>query len=168
MLIACDTETGGLKPDVNPILSIAFYNDQHQFYVQIQGPKEWCDKRALEVNGLDPTQGVTVREAQKMIIAWWVSIGSPKLELIGHNIAAFDVSFIKQLALPDKMIDYHYRDTFIAAALLKDSGKVPLTRLNLGACCEYFGITFAAHNALEDAKAAWLLWNKMINLIKGV
>jgi DNA polymerase-3 subunit epsilon/ribonuclease T len=167
MLIALDTETGGLKADINPILSLALYNDDIQFYCQIKGDRAWCDKKALEINGLDPDVGLTKGEAQTALIEFWEKNGKPKFEVIGHNVGAFDIPFVQQIAPPAKMFDYHYRDTLVAMALLKDSGLVTPGRLNLGSCCEYFGITFDAHNALEDAKAAWKLWHRCLEVINN-
>ncbi len=167
MKIACDTETGGLNPDINPILSVAFYTPDHEFYIQIKGERQYCDKKALEVNGLNPDEGVSRAEAQGLIIDFWNKLGRPKFELIGHNVGPFDAPFLKQLALPNGMIDYHFYDTMVACALLKDCGKINPERMKLQSVCDYFGITYEAHNALEDAKAAWKVWHKCLDIIKG-
>lgn len=167
MLIAVDTETGGLDPIQNDILSIAFYNPDTEIYIQIKGDPKFCDAKALEINGLDPTQGVTRAEAQEQLIAWWTKLGQPKFQLVGHNAAAFDLGFIKQLALPSKFYDYHIEDSMIAMAILKRAGKINLPRVNLKACCDYFGITFEAHNALEDAKASWQVYQKCLDLLRN-
>lgn len=167
MLIAVDTETGGLNPVLNDILSIGFYNPDTEIYIQIKGDPSACDAKALEINGLNPLDGVTKQEAQEQLIAWWVKLGKPKLQLVGHNAAAFDLGFIKQLALPVGFYDYHIEDSMIAVSILKRAGKLNLPRVSLKACCDYFGITYEAHNALEDAKASWQVYQKCINLIRG-
>lgn len=167
MLIALDTETGGLRADINPILSLALYHPSAEFYIQIKGDRKWCDAKALEINGLNPDEGVTKPEAAAALTKFWESLGKPKFEVIGHNVGPFDMPFVKQLGLPSGMFDYHYYDSLVAAALLKQSGLAPLTKLNLAACCSHFGIEFAAHNALEDAKASWKLWHKCLEVIKG-
>jgi len=167
MLIALDTETGGLDATKNPILSFALYAPGiTPFYAQVWGDPNLCDVKALQINGLDPTAGRQLADIILEFNNWHAEIGAPKFEVIGHNVGPFDMPFIKQLNLPCKF-DYHYRDTLVAAALLKDSGKIQLEKLNLKACCEYFGITYDAHNALEDARASYELWHKCLGIIKS-
>lgn len=170
MKIALDTETGGLVPSENPILALAMYNPEHAFSTRIKCPTNLtCHPRALEVNRLDPTQGDMAYDAQIALGRWWESLGSPRFELIGHNVGPFDIGFVKQISGPKHslMFDYHYRDTATLALALQDAGLVHFGKLNLSNVAERLKIRYDAHGAMQDAMCAWHVWERQIQIVRA-
>lgn len=177
MKAAADTETGGLEADKNPILSLTIWSPELEeteagpFRTRICADGGICHPKALEVNKLDPTVGVTRAVAAQMLLDWWGRQGKPRFELVGHNIGPFDIPFMKQLAragvdLPwNLMFDYHYRDTATLALALHDLG-ILSGKLSLGAVCGQLGIGFNAHDDLQDSMASWHAWERMTHLLQ--
>ena len=167
MLMALDTETGGLDPITRPLLSVALWCPEQKFHVRVKANRP-CDRKALEINKLDPEMGVEPQVAAEHLLLWWKGMGSPRIELVGQNVGPFDVPFFKQLMhcgvdLPwDLMFDYHYRDTATLALACMDAGLLPRGKKSLGALCEMLNIHFSAHDSLQDAMAAWHVWHRLI------
>ena len=177
MRVALDTETGGLDPVKNPLLSLAIWSpelEEHEagpFKIGIRNDGKICEQKALEVNGLDPKAGVLPIVAAMQLESWWKRLGSPRFELIGHNVGAFDVPFVKQLTkvgidLPwPMMFNYHYRDSAVLALTCSDLGLLT-PKVSLTSVCKQLNINYAAHDALQDAKAAWHAWERMMVLLR--
>ena len=177
MKVALDCETGGLEADKNPILGLAIWSPELEesehgpFVIRMCADGGICHPKALEVNKLDPNVGVTRAVAAQMLFDWWVAQGRPRFELVGHNVGPFDVPFVRQLEragvdLPwHMMFDYHYRDSATLALACYDLGLLG-GKLSLGAVCAQLGIKFAAHDALQDAKASWHAWHRMCHMLQ--
>jgi DNA polymerase III epsilon subunit-like protein len=98
-IVVVDTETGGLIPHKNALLSLAacnFTNTNDTFYMRCK-PAEGtiCEERALKLNGLDPTESglPTEHEMLELFHAWLKARGGAKL-ICGCNVA-FDHNFIR-------------------------------------------------------------------------
>lgn len=125
---------------------------------------EDADPQALKVNGYDPSQWIfanTLKEA--------MTIFSAKTEnaiFVAHNLT-FDYSFIdhafKKTEVENKMF-YPKIDT-ISVAYAKLHANPQVDKFRLQKLCEYFGIkNERAHTALADAKATFLVYEKLMNL----
>jgi DNA polymerase-3 subunit epsilon len=125
---------------------------------------EDADPQALKVNGYDPSQWIfanTLKEA--------MTIFSSKTEnaiFVAHNLT-FDYSFIehafKITGVENKMF-YPKIDT-ISVAYAKLHNNPQVEKFRLQKLCEYFGIkNERAHTALADAKATFLVYEKLMNL----
>ena len=176
MDIALDTETGGLDPEIAPILGIDLWHPTGPCFSQRVigtgrvgrfGNKMEIHPRALQANGLNPDEGVPIEEAAKRMVAWWKSIGSPQFHLVGHNVGPFDVPFLKQLThvgvdVPwAMMFDYHYQDTATAAYLMQKDGMLHFGKWSLTNVCQVLGILYDPHLSKCDAKASWYANERM-------
>ena len=168
MLISLDVETGGLDAEANPLLQVSLWRpDGPGYEVRIKGDPARCHPRALQANGLDPTQGMEPADAAASLVQWWKSIDSPQFHLIGQNVGPFDVPFLKQLTkvgvdVPwSMMFDYHYRDTGTLALALQDAGILHFGKWSLTNICQVLGILYDPHICRADAKAAWYAWHRM-------
>jgi DNA polymerase III epsilon subunit-like protein len=181
-IVVVDTETGGLDPNVESILSIGMVIMDSEtgelgerYYSLIDEPNLVANPRALEVNGLTVEQikaeGKSPQEVCRDIDAFLRRHSLKKPTLAGHNIAGFDMGFIRRLYrvagvkwLP---FDYHVLDTMSVAVLLRFNGHLPVEKVSLDNLCQHFGINIreggegAQHNALEDAVATAKLLNAL-------
>lgn len=173
-ILVVDTETGGLDPVSESILSLgACVLDtdsgevEDKFYVLIHEDPIIANPKALAVNGLSiediQEHGVSPSVAITMLGEFMRKHGLRKPMLAGHNIAGFDMGFIrrlyKQAGVKFLPFDYHVLDTMSVAVLLRAFGHLPVERVTLDNLCQHFGINIrdggegAQHNALEDAVA---------------
>lgn len=169
MLIALDTETGGLSPLRNPLLAFTLWAPGGvEFSARVRGDHAACQPKALEINGLDPSEGESPLEVDRQLFDWWEKQSRPKLQLVGHNIGPFDVPFMSQLPSFAQMIDYHYRDTCCLALAFSDVGLLSTKKVNLKAVATELLITYGAHDSKQDAMAAWHCWHRMMDILNGV
>lgn len=80
---------------------------------------------------------------------------------LGHNIL-FDYSFLKKSVTNVQPKGYRFEkmgiDTLKIARVVLDGQQ----KKSLEALCEFYGIEYNAHRALEDAKATWLLFQILL------
>lgn len=165
--LGIDTETGGLYPAKNPLLSVGMvitdklFRIQHRYEINIKGNSKFCERKALEVNGIDIKKhnkgALTPFQALKEIKGIIKNhFGEAPPRLIGHNIH-FDIRFMEMLYMKfggryPKPFKYHYHliDTMSAAGVLKSIGLV--RSMGLNPLLKQFGIKSVgrAHTALVD------------------
>lgn len=168
MYIVLDTETGGLNPRENTLLSLyaGIYDEGgivDSRYWEITPQKGYTTTfAALAINKLDladlenngyPT--IEVTEGLHTFIKEHSYKG--KLTPLGWNIT-FDLGFIWEHIIPKYEWDLHISHRFIDV--------MGLSRFwwNMGSLektCESQGIIMAAHNAAEDANATWKVYKKL-------
>jgi DNA polymerase III epsilon subunit-like protein len=165
-ILWCDTETGGLNPETDALLSVGLVDYQdgkilRSEEVLIDASGLVCDPKALAVNHIDldlhhaysgllRTDGATLRR--------------------GHNVF-FDVGFIRRLFAPDvlrKMVSHRMLDTCkcwvpgsIRAAFPDGIGK-------LDQAMAHFGLTMPEgkrHTALGDALVTAELYTRLLQTI---
>jgi DNA polymerase-3 subunit epsilon len=186
-LLVIDTETGGLDPAANSILSLGavVWNDgklEDEFEVFIAEPEIVAGTKALEISGIDVNwlreHGVPPNEAVTRLDLFVREHFSPeqlqeKIPLAGHN-ASFDVDFLKRLY---SFTEYKYRELFSHRILdtagiirfLILAGKIPLKGAGADAAFEFFQIKVEEgerHTALGDARATAELLSRAIDLIR--
>lgn len=185
--IILDTETGGLNPLENSLLSMGmvFVKDG-----KIVEKKEWFFKLenykvspyAMKVNKLNlwevyekgtvPAQiAYEFKQTVKRIY------GEDKPSFIGHNVS-FDIGFIHNNFIPkaeiDKFVSYRNIDTVAIARFLIDIGLIDSTKADLSTLIEYFHIdtdvenNIYRHTALYDATMTWRVYIELVKLAKGM
>lgn len=185
-IIYYDTETSGLDPIQNDILTLAGIIEidgevKEEFYLEMQPFNyENISKEALEVNGLTLEQIKTFQtpqEAHKKLLSIFSKYINKynkldKLTAIGHNIG-FDIRFLDSLfrKCGDKYfgswIDYHYIDTMAILNLLKFKKAIQIENVKLVTAAKHFGVELTeAHNAMADIKATRELFQKLVERIE--
>lgn len=185
--IGFDFETGGLDPQVNPILTgyfCALDKDLNilgelELKVAPSGPYLTVDAQALSVNGINMEEHMATalsrEEASKQLSAFLEKFGGngPKTKKprpLGHNVA-FDLGFLQQL-LPkaeiDRRLNYGSICTKSIADFLKEVGLFPPEIGNLQSLVKYFEIPqLKAHTAKDDTLMMVGVYGKMIQMVKG-
>jgi len=182
-----DTETGGLDPNVNSILSLgaAVWEDGSivdTINIWIAEPEIVADAKALQVNGIDiewlktngvgPLTAVTTLEdflrRNNMILTQPVTLG-------GHNVP-FDVGFLKRLyRLAGKnytrVFSHRVVCTQILAFALTLAGRLNLPSVSGDKVFEYFRCApervNGKHEALGDAVASGKAFTGIVEMLKS-
>jgi DNA polymerase III epsilon subunit-like protein len=184
-LLAIDTETSGLDPDVHSVLSIgaAVWSggavvDSTEIFVRSLNLE--IQPEALAVNRIDlawlQENGITSEAAVAKLEAFVhrnFDTSDPKARatLIGHNVS-FDLSFLKRLykrvgVTFDNTFSHRTIDTASIVRFLILAGMLPLSGAGSTEAFEYFGIKVSnRHSALADAIATTQLFDKLIELVQ--
>lgn len=186
-VLVIDTETGGLDPMKQSILSVGAVVLQDgevkdEFYQVLREESVIADERALQVNGFTVEEiehdGTEIRDALFQFKAFLRKNGfTTRTVLAGHNVG-FDVGFLKRwfrLSSTEKEFDslFSYRliDTASIAQFLQMAGLMrPMQSSSLDNVSKEFHLSRMSneHNALEDAKLTAQLLTKMIERVKEV
>jgi DNA polymerase-3 subunit epsilon len=173
-LLVLDTETGGLDPSTDALLSVglADWEDgvvlrKTEILIDPEGLN--CDPKALAVNGIDleihAAYAVSRAEAGVQIRAFCRPMGRPWIA--GHNVQ-FDIGFIRRLFDPGTLrmvFSHRVLDTMQVLAYLGHTGKIPDGIGKLDQAIAHFGIEVPAgqrHTALADALATADLYTKLL------
>lgn len=175
-----DTETSGLNPDQNDILSIGGIIEidgvvKEEFYFEVQPFNyETLVPQALEVNGFTVDKIKTFESPQavhkKLVTLFSKYVNkynkADKFTCVGHNVA-FDMGFLNAFFRKNNdkylgsFLDYHTLDTMILLNFLKYNKRLVLDNVKLVTACKHFGIELDAHNALNDIRATRDLFQKL-------
>lgn len=186
MLVFIDTETGGLDPQRNSLLSIALavYNPETEMVLAktellVRNEPYCLSAKALEVNGINIPEHHQRSYKPKQVIEMIEEFLYPfyknvQAKLAGHN-APFDIGYLKmmfiqeqQLELYNKLFSHRAIDTIPIAQFLKDTGKLPLKSIGLSDLIKYFGIELSGdrHTALADCLATVELYKKLCEAVR--
>jgi DNA polymerase-3 subunit epsilon len=171
--LVIDTETGGLNPEINSILSIAgvVWTPRGEisklFDLYVQEPTLNVEDQALKVNNINLedvykhglTPEVAVGYIRGTLDAHFGTNRRP-IQLVGHNVA-FDLGFIRRLY---RLAGANFKDDFRDRALdscsilqfLMISGKIKGFRASADVLFESAGVKIDEkdrHTALGDALA---------------
>ncbi len=160
--VVLDLETTGLDPKKDKMIEIGALKivngEITQVYSTFVNPGLKLSPKIMELTNIsqkDVDKAPSITEVIEYVIEF---IGEEPL--LGHHII-FDYSFLKKAAANQKLIfEKMGLDTLTMARLLLP--EVPSK--NLGYLCEYFQIPHNAHRALEDAKATWQLYRKLMQV----
>ena len=181
-LLVIDTETSGLDPQKNCIMSLAavVYHDG-----AIEDSKRWLvldaigefDPAAMAVHGITREHMLgaglspwTVIYCLQQMLARHDMRG--KVTLAGHNLA-FDVGFLQRLY---RMTGFDYDAQFrhgglctkTAALLLEQAGRLNIVSSSLVDVAAALGIPYEGkHDALEDALATAQVLRRLLGRISG-
>jgi DNA polymerase III subunit epsilon len=184
-LVVIDTETGGLDAHDSSILTLGAVvltlpggEMSEPFHMYVQEEKVVASQEALRVNGITMEEighGMSPSFVTTAFEDWLHNQGVfGRQTLAGHNIAGFDMSFIKRLyqqAGKKLPFDYHVFDTMSLAVALRFAGKLDVTKVSLDNLCAHFGIKIreqdatGRHNSAEDAVATAKLIVKLLDLL---
>lgn len=183
MYISIDTETGGLDPTSNSLLTLGMvvFGEAGEVWAETSVALRPYDgiyrvtPGALRVNNINlidhdkvAIDTASFKDNFKEFLESY-SRGS-KITIVGWNVS-FDLGFIYNQVMSkqalEQYISYHYIDVAVLYHTLQRVNKIPKTKLSLVAAMEHFGIdTGAAHNALADASATYKVYLKCLELMK--
>lgn len=185
--ICFDIETGGFKPEQNPITEIAMivydvatFEEKFRFETFVKPYNDLIlDPKALQVTGINREMledGIDKKELVDILCEIYSSFieGNNKFKLmpilVGHNIANFDIPFLEYLFNDQGRNLYHfvnqYKEDTLWMARTKWFGKAD--KLNLGACCSLAGIDIIdAHRALNDVSANKMLHEYLVKSLRN-
>lgn len=185
-MLVLDTETGGIDPMTNSILSLGtvVWEDGvlgAEFEVKIKEPILSLTIEAMAINRIDLVEhaktALSPAEAMKRFRAFLKKHfkNEPKIALVGHNVG-FDIGFLKRLCrLSEQNYDdlFSHRSTDTAGILrfMALAGRSNLSGAGLDEALAHFNVKVNGglrHTALEDARATALLLTKLVELAKPV
>lgn len=177
-LLVLDTETGGLNPETDALLSVGLVDWQdgrvlRQQEILVDAAGLNCDPKALAVNKIDldlhHAYSVSRAEAAEQIRTFCQPMGRPWLA--GHNVQ-FDIGFVRRLFTPEQLratFSHRVLDTMQVLAYLGHSGKIPDGIGKLDQALAHFDITMPAsqrHTALADALATAALYSSLLGVLR--
>lgn len=157
--VALDLEMTGLSPKQDRIIEIGAVlveNGKIQdTFSTFVNPRCRLSERIIEITGITQENVDEAPEIREILTTLSDFIGDRIL--LGHRIL-FDYSFLKRAFVNEKMEFEKYGiDTLkLARKYLPELPSKKLPDL-----CAYYGIVQQAHRALEDAKAAHLLYERL-------
>jgi len=133
---------------------------------------ETATEVALQINGLNPLEGLSITESRSTFISWLASNGIERIVPIGFNYL-FDIGFLEKwlvLCGLNYKDFFHYtiRDVFILANCANDArrfqGLRPIfTSTSLGSVCKVLKIDHSsAHDALSDCHLTLEAYKKLL------
>ncbi len=180
-ILAFDSETSGIgeKYGLQQWSAVAYNNSKKIGSIDLKikiFETDLIDPKALEVHGLDPTEGLEPREAHKQMVAWLGKFvdkfkKEDKFYPLAYN-GGFDIDrtieFCKKCDDPyfGSWQNFNVIDPLAYARLFRYLGFIDLPNLKLGTLCEYYGIPLKAHDAESDIEAAVKLAGMFIQAIK--
>lgn len=189
--IGTDSETGGLDPKHNPVLTAYFcaLSDKldvlDELYVKVlpSEPYTQVDAGALKVNKIDiekhmaDPESLTREQAAAKIKAFLEKHGpnnprsKDRPKLLGHNLN-FDISMFKEQLIDPKTweanLHYHTVDTMPITEVLKYSGWLPEDLGKLESLVKFFNVERReAHNAKGDVLMTVDVYRCMTELLKN-
>lgn len=182
-LLFLDTETGGLDENENSLLSVGLvvWEDgkiTNQKELFIKKDKYNVTKEALEVNKIDLEDlkliGISEKDCINQINDFVNRNFSNKAILSGHNIS-FDIAFVKNMYRRNNMDfgRYFSHRSIDTSTLLRTLYYADILKSDISSsdkAFSHYNIKFEdnkRHSALGDAVATAMLYNKIIEEIKG-
>jgi DNA polymerase III subunit epsilon len=179
-LLVLDSETGGLDPTTDALLSVGLVDwadgrvtRQQEILIDPEGLR--CDPQALAVNKIDLdvhcAYSVPRSYAAKQIQDFCAPMGRPVIA--GHN-AQFDIGFVRRLFTPETLrrtFSHRVLDTLQLLLFLEHAGLIPPGIGKLDQAMAHFGLTMPEgkrHTALGDALVTAELYSRLLKLIAGV
>lgn len=188
--IAFDTETGGINPKVNPILTAYFviisddYSkiDELELKIKASDPYSKVEADALEINKIniekhnsDPDTLDRLLAVEKLREFLKKHKGKARWEEpvpLGHNIS-FDIKMINQQLIPEdewnQYVGYAIRDTKPVSDFLKDFGVLPPEVGKLESLVKHLNIPSGiAHTAKDDVIMTIEVYRKLGEMVKNL
>jgi DNA polymerase III epsilon subunit-like protein len=184
-LVIIDTETGGVDPHTDSLLSVALVSLDGERRLEVFVREETLNTRpeSMAVNGIDlemiKREGLSPREAWTTLegfLAEEVRLGGgrPAL-LVGHNIA-FDIAFLKRLWRhagvegESRLVSHRSLDTHTLLWALAALGVVPASACGSDGAFKHYDVAppeALRHTALGDAVATQALLHKLLADLEG-
>lgn len=184
-LLVIDFETGGLDASIDAALTlgaVVWYEGgiQDELYLKISKGEMNASPEALKVNGINivehEAEALSALAAVNSLEAFLCKNDlNRRVYLAGHNIAAFDLAFLKKLYQNagkdfNTRFSYHTLDTMNLGLALSQVGRLNGAKgVGLEALCNHLKIKLredgAPHNSLEDARATGRLLTKLLEMV---
>ena len=179
-LLWVDTETTGLDPVLNDIISLCCIIQNENNIIEDKIYLEMCpysminiDNEALNINGYTYDMMFSFQKSKQAFNKLLNFLDRHKEEkyiMAGYNVS-FDFNMIYSFFNKSKSnqfsnyFDYHKFDIYSLVMHLKLNNKIKSNKLGLRHVCKEFGIFFDNHNAEQDTKACMELYNVITPLI---
>ncbi|WP_034385917.1 3'-5' exonuclease [Deinococcus sp. YIM 77859] len=172
-IIFVDTETGGRDPARHPLLTVGLVTLTPQgevtrpLHLRVRHEQYDVEADAMAVNGIDLTAhhsgAQPPEQVAEAIRTYAREVG--RVMLGGHNLH-FDLGFLRPL-LPD--LNSVFRrgrvDTKLTAQFLIHAGLLPRqVGTPLDQLAAHFGLTYRAHDALEDAAVTARVYAELLRV----
>lgn len=159
---AIDVETTGLNPKTERIIEVGAVRvrdgkivDQYESLVN---PGRRLEARIVELTGITDEMLQAALMPEEVMPRLLAFIGDDTLA--GHSIM-FDYSFLKRLAVNLRLWDVKSTSMGIDTLKIARHFLADLESRSLPFLCRHFEIPHKAHRAVEDARAAALLYKKL-------
>lgn len=155
-----DLEMTGLNPKHHKILEVAAVRVRKKEIVSecsmLIQQHQLLEEKITELTGIDQAMLAGAKEEDEVLDHFFGFLGEDIL--VGQNVI-FDYSFLKQAAINRKMsFERKAADTLKIARRCLPA----LEKRTLDALCGYYGIEIGHHHrALDDAKATYLLYERL-------
>ena len=155
-----DLEMTGLNPKHHKILEVAAVRVRKKEIVSecsmLIRQHQLLEEKITELTGIDQEMLAGAKEEDEVLDHFFGFLGEDIL--VGQNVI-FDYSFLKQAAINRKMsFERKAADTLTIARRCLPA----LEKRTLDALCGYYGIEIGHHHrALDDAKATYLLYERL-------
>ena len=155
-----DLEMTGLNPKHHKILEVAAVRVRKKEIVSegsmLIRQHQLLEEKIMELTGIDQEMLAGAKEEDEVLDHFFGFLGEDIL--VGQNVI-FDYSFLKQAAINRKMsFERKAADTLKIARRCLPA----LEKRTLDALCGYYGIEIGHHHrALDDAKATYLLYERL-------
>lgn len=158
---AIDIETTGLSPEDDYIIEVAavrFRNGlETEAFSSLIKPPISIPIEATMINNISNDMVYGAPDEDEVLFQFFDFIGEDMI--VGHNIASFDIKFLRRFAY----FDNGYSDTY----LMVKHRWLDTPNKKLNTLCQYFGITNEEeHRALSDCRAAGQLYLKLSEMIR--
>ena len=181
-LLFIDTETGGLDPAKNSLLSVGFVvwdsvlGDYYSAEYRLKNENCRITKTAQKINKLtdsdfdDAIAPLTLIKKFEEIKEDYFD-DYKAIPLAGHN-TQFDVQFLKKMFKDnhrsfDSIFSHRIVDTYSILKFLQDGCIIKDTINSSAQAFKFFGIVVdGRHTALGDAQATMRLYEKMLQLLR--
>ncbi len=175
-IIFVDTETGGRDPSRHPLLTVGLVTLTPEgevtrpLHLRVQHEQYDVEPEAMAVNGIDLSAHHAAAQPPEAVAQaireYAAEVG--RVVLGGHNLQ-FDTRFLAPL-LPDlgRVFRRGRVDTKLVAQFLLHSGHLPRkVGTPLDQLVKHFGLTYAAHDALEDTTVTARVYVELLKLVTG-
>lgn len=179
MFLVIDTETGGLDPQRNTLLTASFRvldNDLKQVdaldLFMAPDDEYRVNASALGVNRIDilahSKVAINMLEARLRLVELLDRWSKPnRLTVVGHNVG-FDLAFIHHQLLSkhewEKRVSYRVMDTQVVAMYLQIAGRLKAGSTSLKALAFALGVPQrAAHTAADDAEVTAEVFRRLVD-----
>ena len=160
--MSVDLETTGLAPKLDKIIEIGAVRVRDGQIVgsfsEFVNPGRVLPEHITELTGISQKQVDTAETIEKVLPAFLEFAGD--VPLVGHRIS-FDYAFLKRAAVNLRL---DFERSGVDTLKLSRQFLEELPSRKLSALCEHFSIPIQAHRALEDARAAHILYEKLLEL----
>ncbi len=174
---AVDVETTGLDVERHEMIDFAvvpldenfIFSDIPEFDIRIKAEHAGdAELQAMQVNQLNPSEGVSRDAAAQEFRQWLIDNGIEKIVPVAHNLE-FDMKFIcRTFPVESKVFSHHGRDSMRLALAVNDifrreTGEVLFPSASLRTVRDVLGIPGEqTHHALDDAKDAAVIYRRML------